>query len=356
MLTRGLTSSEFTQKMEFWLSGPTFAAQDPADWPAENLGCLSDEGKLMAMCTVARPAETPSVIPVDKYSDIIKLFRVTGLVMQFIAKLKLKAKTKLDCYNEAKLYHIKREQTVHFGEEINFLENPSGKKPPSLVNNFRLFLDNKGIVCSQGRLENCSYFDFETKNPILLPKNSVLTTLLMDDVHKRCQHLGVGTTLTSLRKMGYWIPKSRIVVKSALSKCVTCQKINSLAFRYPVTNDYITDKVNFISPYQHTAIDFTGNVWIKLGDKLSKMYLLVFTCLNIRSIHLELLPDLTCKNFLLAFVRFSNLYRMPSAVYSDNASTFLQALGILAESSIDNAFQDHLIKNNIRHNKIPLLG
>ena len=67
-----------------------------------------------------------------------------------------------------------------------------------------------------------------------------------------------------------------------------------------------------------------------------------------------MLPSLSCKDFLLAFIRFCNSCNMPSAIYSDNAGTFLNALNILSSSIIDDDFKAYLAKNNIKHIKIPL--
>ena len=101
-------------------------------------------------------------------------------------------------------------------------------------------------------------------------------------------------------------------------------------------------------------MDFTGHLFVKFGEQVVKFYLLVFTCLNIRAIHIELLPSMTTKDFLFAFVRFSNLYAIPDSIYSDNASSFLQSMGIIANSYSNNEFDDYLIKNNVKHIKIPL--
>jgi len=117
---------------------------------------------------------------------------------------------------------------------------------------------------------------------------------------------------------------------------------------------FIRDKVNFERPYFHTGIDYTGHMFVKYGDTVTKMYMLVFTCLCIRSIHIELLPSMSCKDFLLAFTRFTNIYSVPSSIYSDNASTFLQGMGILSKSHIDSDFQSFLLKNSIKHYRIPL--
>ena len=138
----------------------------------------------------------------------------------------------------------------------------------------------------------------------MLPRDSFLTELIVWHNHSKCMHLGTPSTLNRIRTSGYWITKGRATVKSILAKCITCKKINSLAFKYPKPTDYYGDKVNIIKPFYNTGIDFTGHFNVKLGDKIQKMYILVFTCLNVRAIHLELLPDMSCAQFLLAFVRF----------------------------------------------------
>jgi len=347
-----MNSSEFMNNLPFWTRGPSFLSDDQADWPDKELGCLSDESRLLTMNVVSNTNDC--LLPVDKYSNLNKLLRVTAIVYRFIDRLRRKVKSRLDYYNNAKKYWIKCEQEKHFQKEIQFLRSPGVKNPPPLVNNLNLFLDESGLLRSKGRLEHTDNLDYGAKNPIMLPRNSFFTTLMIEDVHFRCKHLGIGTTLTKLRLMGYWVTKGRMTVKSVLAKCYTCKKLNAYAFRYPVTNDYIKNKVNFVSVYQHTGVDCTGHTFVKFGGKMQKMYVLLFTCINVRAIHLELLPDLTCQSFLLAFIRFCNRYRTPEVVYSDNANYFLQAMGIIAESSSDNMFSDYLIKNNIRHLRIPL--
>ena len=54
------------------------------------------------------------------------------------------------------------------------------------------------------------------------------------------------------------------------------------------------------------------------------MFVLIFTCLNVRAVHFELLPDMSTRNFVLAFQRFCNMYSSPQYLYSDNAKTFIK--------------------------------
>ena len=349
LLTRGISFREFQQKEEFWLKGP-FLGVSPLEWPSKSLGCLSEQNKLLTCHSAA--ISSASILPVNKYSNINKLFRITALVLRFIHRIKKSAidNSQIDC--EAKIYWLRHEQSSHFSGEISFLDNPTSDIPP-LVKSLNLFLDNNRLIRCKGRLDRSS-LSYEVCNPILLPRNSFLSELVVWDAHQRCKHMGIATTLNFIRKSGWWITKGRSFVKSILNKCITCKKINSPAFRYPKPTDFIRDRVSFNNPYQFTGIDFTGHVFIKHNGSLIKMYILLFTCLNIRSVHLELVPSMSCKDFLLAFIRFCNLHTIPDTIYSDNASTFINGLGILNGSLVDNDFQAYLHKNSIKHVRIPL--
>ena len=110
-----------------------------------------------------------------------------------------------------------------------------------------------------------------------------------------------------------------------LGQCITCKKFNSLAFKYPRMTSLPKHRVNFVRPFRHTGVDFTGHLWIKNeADENVKMYLLIFTCLNVRAIHIELVPHMSSQSFVLAFLRFVNLYGIPPFLYSDNAKSFIE--------------------------------
>jgi len=352
LLTRGISFHEFISKKTEWLHGPEFLREEPCSWPDRELSCLSAQSKVL---TGNLMNCQESILPVEKYSSQHKLLKVTSLVILFVSKLKRAVKSRLKCYEDARKYWINHEQAKHLSREIKFLrEDPRSKNVPNLVKNLNLFLDDEEIVRSRGRISHCSRLSEDIKHPILMPRESFLTELLIFDIHERCKHLGVSSTLTAVRMAGFWIPKGRSTVKKVLNSCVSCRKFNALPFRYPKPNDLVRDKVHLVDPYDHTGIDFTGQVFVKLGGEVRRVYILVFTCLNIRAVHLEVLPDMSCQQFLLAFVRFTNAHNIPSSIYSDNASTFIQALGILSETSLDNDFSDYMLKYGIKHVRIPL--
>ena len=83
------------------------------------------------------------------------------------------------------------------------------------------------------------------------------------------------------------------------------------------------------------------------------MYLLIFTCLNIRTVHVELLKYLRTHLFILGFIRLTNIYGIPSYIYSDNANSFIAGCNLI-EVFASSEFNEYFQVYNIEHIRIPL--
>ena len=243
-------------------------------------------------------------------------------------------------------------------KEISFLklQNKSNTNIPTLVSNLNLFLDSNGILRSKGRISKCLYFNYDVYNPVLLPKGNKFTSLFIKHCHAKVQHMGTGTTLNYLRQQGVWIPRGLTAVKAEINNCTICKKYNALAYKYPKVADMSKHQMNLVKPFNHVGVDYMGHFWVK--DEVSggtvKMFVLIFTCLNIRTVYFELLPDMSTRNFVLAFQRFCNMYSLPQILYSNNAKTFIKGGSILESSLQAKEFQDELERLDIRHIRIPL--
>ena len=357
MITRGISYNKFLSKMKFWLEGPTWLTNDFGKWPQYPLLSISPNQKyqISTTCTIGANKVNTGIININKYSSYVQLLKQTELLFRFVSKFK-----GYDPKKKANEYWIKISQAEYFAKEISFLKENSNsnnnKDIPPLVLNLNLFLDEKGILRARGRISKCLYFNYDVHNPVLLPREHRYTELLINYCHLKVQHLGIGTTLNYLRELGYWVPKGRIAVKTVLGNCQICKKYNALAFKYPKFTDMPKHHMNLIKPFRHVGVDFTGHFWVKdeVSDKSIKMFVLVFTCLNIRAVHFELLPDMSTRSFVLAFQRFCNLYSVPLYLYSDNAKSFLKGGSILENSLHSDEFQAELDKCNIKHVKIPL--
>ena len=353
LVTRGLSFTAFLSKLQFWQSGPCFLSQSSIEWPRRDNGCFSEQTKSLVSFGTVGDFKVEPIFPIDRFSKLQKLFRVTSLVLHFVDKLRKIHKDKIAYREQAKMYWINYAQRASFPSEISFLTSHECNVPP-LVKNLNLFLDDNNLLRAKGRLDKCVSICYDLCNPIMLPRDSFLTVLFVREFHSKCKHLGESSTLNTLRNHGYWLPKGRAVIKRILSDCIICKRINAFSFAYPKRTDFVGDKVNFVTPFRHTGVDYTGHFFVKFGETTSKFYLLIFTCLNIRAIHLELVPSMSTSDFLLAFIKFCNIYNIPKSIYSDNAGTFLNATKILNASKVDDPLNEYLVKNSIRHVRIPV--
>lgn len=105
----------------------------------------------------------------------------------------------------------------------------------------------------------------------------------------------------------------------------------------------------------HTGVDFAGHLWIRNdSDENVKMYLLIFTCLNVRAVYIELVPDMSTHSFVLAFLRFVNLYGVSSFLYSDIAKSFIAGCQALEQTLVCDEYKESFRNYDIQHIRIPL--
>ena len=354
LLTRGITYGKFLSVRDFWLKGPEWLTNNFDNWPKFPLLSISPDHKFKINVNFVNTIKVNTgILNINKFSSYEKLLWKTSFLFRYLCTVKGG-----DPMIKALEYWIKTSQREHFSREIEFLQSnvQTDKDVPLLVSNLNLFLDPKGILRSRGRIAKCLYFDYNVYNPVLLPKGHPFTSLYISYCHAKVQHMGTGTTLNYIREQGYWIPKGLVTVKSVINSCKVCQKYNALAYKYPKMVDMPKHHMNLVKPFMHVGVDYTGHFWVKdesTGSSI-KMFILIFTCLNIRAVHFELLPDMTTRNFLLAFQRFCNMYAVPQYLYSDNARTFIKGGCILESSLTSTEFQAELNKCNIKHVRIPL--
>ena len=68
----------------------------------------------------------------------------------------------------------------------------------------------------------------------------------------------------------------------------------------------------------------------------------------------ELVLDMSTHQFVLAFSRFTNVYGIPSHLYSNNAKSFIAGADILQKALVCDEYKANFDVFDIRHVKIPL--
>lgn len=188
------------------------------------------------------------------------------------------------------------------------------------------FIDNQCIIRVGGRLRN-SERTFKQKHPMLLPKNAVLTTLLIRHFHFTFKHAGQHL-ISSLIAEHYWIFGSRSAIRHVVFRCIVCTR-HRAAPSLPIMAQLPPFRVRPSRPFSHIGVDFAGPIMTKEGKRRnarqSNTYFAVFVCMAVNAIHLEIVSDLSTEAFIAALNRFVSRRGIPSDIYSDCGTNFVGA-------------------------------
>ena len=141
------------------------------------------------------------------------------------------------------------------------------------------------------------------KNPVILPKSSHITALVISYAHERTQHSGRGITLNELRASGYWIVGGNSMVRQFISKCVTCRYLRGTVGEQKMA-DLPKSRVEPAPPFNYCGVDFFGPWHVQRGRSVVKRYGALFTCFASRAVHIEVADSLETDSFIQALRRF----------------------------------------------------
>merc|ERR1712074_135973 len=119
---------------------------------------------------------------------------------------------------------IENEQIAAWPEEMEYLKDGKEIEKPSFLFQFKPFLETN-LIRMRTRLEYGEHLSEQTRFPIILPKDSKLTYLIIMHQHVQTSHCGAEQTKRLIRN-NYWIIGSKRKIKSVLKQCKNreCQK------------------------------------------------------------------------------------------------------------------------------------
>ena len=225
-----------------------------------------------------------------------------------------------------------------FMHEFDVLKN-GGSIVKGFLADLAPYVDNEGILRVGGRLRRAPISE-EAKHQIVLPKKHHLTDLIVSHEHRRKGHIGPAHVLSELRQE-FWVIHGKSVVKRIIKKCFFC-KIRRAKIMFPYMADLPVGRTSMSNPpFSHCGVDLFGPIMIKQGRKKLKRYGVLFTCLTVRCVHLEVVETAETDTFINALRRFVNRRGSPLVIYSDNGTNFKGASAELAE------FRESLDKKKI---------
>lgn len=356
VFSRGVSPTQ-PIKAKRWLEGPAFLLEKEENWPSrESPKEVASPGDITA--TVATNALPPPGNDVDfslkdgalgKVIDRCSTLRHAVRNAAWLLRLKYNLRErvagnlpKLDNfisveeYDSALLALISLAQRQDFPGLIEALDSKpyfkiaAGDLGHELKDQIKPlvkycpFVKNR-VMRLGGRLQR-SNEPYDFKHPIVLPRDSHLTVLIVDHIHRRSGHNGVSYVMNELREKYYVVGQERTVKRIINTQCMGCRNRRAgpgaqIMSPLPPARVEAGERV-----FTATGVDFMGPVLIKAGRNNLKRYCCVFTCLASRASHLEVAFDLTTGSFLMALRRFLAVRGTSTkTIYCDNATNFIGA-------------------------------
>ncbi|KAL0838691.1 hypothetical protein ABMA28_016761 [Loxostege sticticalis] len=332
--SRGNTATELKQHQLWWQGPDWLLTYKPMNDKNEIQYTTDEEVKKIKSVNVVQLNKTESIINdlLTRNSSLTKPIKILGWIMRFIKRNHHQDHLSCEELRQSREMIIKAIQLEEFTDEISCLKANKSVNNKSKLLEFNPFLDENGVLRVGGRLRHAN-IDQETKHPAIIPSNTRLADLLIDEAHELTFHGGARLTTAFLRKK-YWLIGGIRATKKRLRLCVKCKKHNPDQ-QYQLMGDLPPSRSNPSRPFYHTGVDYTGHVLIKAnkgrGIKTTKGYVAVFVCMATKAVHLELVSDLTASAFLSALRRMAARRGVPGHIYSDQGRNFIGANKVLQQ-------------------------
>ncbi|XP_044755156.1 uncharacterized protein LOC123314105 [Coccinella septempunctata] len=317
-----------------WHNGPKFLQlHDEMTWPIKKTDCggisknSEDEKDIQPIEFLATILENDSCLPdINRFSKWMRLIRATAWVLVvaklLISKLRSKngqiiAEITTSDLEEAEIRLIKQCQLETFPEEISFLKKCMCLKNQSRLKQLSPVMDKNGVLVVSGRTDLATQMEMTTRRPIILPSKHRLTKLLLHHYHEQCAHQGIETVLNTARQK-FWIIDGRSAVKTTFAECKKCRILKAkpaIPQMGPLPTFRLTPPAH---AFTYTGIDYFGPLYVTIGRRREKRWGVIFTCLSIRAVHLEVAHSLSTESTLMAVRRMIARRGQPLQTFIDD--------------------------------------
>ena len=367
--SRGLAIGTVIKKNR-WINGPDFLWQHESSWPAQPTTVKEipdDDPEIKREIQTHFAVSDAGINSMNRifgnFSSWSRLKKIFAWVLRYRERLRASCERRkrgsllvlktsevgepisVDEIDKAEKEVLKFVQRQSFQEEISCLkekgkENESDglknnkEKKPLIKKSSAIYkfdpVKIDGLLYVGGRLKQAPIPD-SAKHQIILPKKHHVVELIVRHYHLKSGHSGLEHVLSLIREQ-FWILKARTAVKSVLVDCFDCKRRQAPLGEQKMA-DLPADRVTPEKPpFTFVGIDCFGPFVVRRGRSLVKRYGVLFTCLSIRAIHLEVAHSLDTDSFINAMRRFIALRGQHEEVRSDNGGNFVRGEKELREA------------------------
>lgn len=329
--SRGLDASHINATN--WLKGPKFLWERefyPTTISTPDL-CIGDPEVKTAQTLVTETKNCSDILArLSRCSSWMKLLRVVARIKRLSPKQKTYSEhVSVEELQRATTEVIKLVQEEAFQQDVKLLNNKKDLPRSSPLFSLNPVM-SEGCICVGGRLKQSS-LSHEIKHPIILPRNSHVTNLVVSYYHSKICHQGRNQTQMELRANGFWVIGASKLVAKIIHNCVLCRKLRRPTELQKMA-DLPKERVEASAPFTYSGMDCFGPFLVKKARKEHKRYGLIFTCLYSRAVHLEMLEDLSTDAFINALRCFISLRGAVRQLHCDQGSNFVGARNEFRES------------------------
>ncbi|XP_061389849.1 uncharacterized protein LOC133325038 [Musca vetustissima] len=323
-----------------WFNGPSFLNEDEESWPKSELNEANNPVEVI--CHVSEVKESykfASIMPdLNNFSVWEKLHRCLLIILNFLRKLFGDKKTSTDLtpfiqntgVHMAEFFAFKVCQEEVFLSDMEQLKLKGFLSKKSSLYKSNPYLDEIGILRIKGRIDEINGVAMNVKRPIILPKKHKITKLIVDYYHRKYHHQHNEIVVNEMRQL-FYIPGLRAAVRAYCKECQTC-KIRKATPSAPQMGNLPAERLAvFKRPFYYTGIDYFGPIEVAVGRRREKRWGVLFTCMTVRAVHIEIAPSLSTDSFLLVLKQFISRRGTPIKMLSDNATNFRGASRVLLE-------------------------
>ena len=205
-------------------------------------------------------------------------------------------------------------------------------------------IDN--VIKAKGRLIH-SELPLDAQTPLFLPNCSRLVELIVQHIHQKYNHCGLSHTLSVFRQ-NVWSPKILSRLKSIILRCVSCRRQRARTIAKPAPLLLPAERVQWQHPFATVGVDHTGNFYAQDPyDNRIKLYICLFACATARTVHLEVVDNLSATSFILCLRHLAAAKDILSVIPPDNHRTFISGEKFLLDLQevdiVQEFLQDHHI-------------
>ncbi|MEL7338835.1 MAG: DUF1759 domain-containing protein [Bacteroidota bacterium] len=340
------TSAKYESQVQQWFNGPAFLWKATSEWPRREMSyeVLEDDPEVKTEVQNFKIAVEDGNILQSleaRISEWEKMKRVMVHILRFVKKFRLTPgeTTTVKEKEFAGREILRLVQERHFKEELKQLKN--GNQVQSKILSLNPFIGHDGLIRVGGRIKRAD-LEYDVIHPILLPKKTAVTTLIIRNCHSKVAHGGRNLTLNEVRSSGFWIMSASSAVRSILYHCVKCRHLRGKVGEQ-LMSDLPKERLQCAPPFTYCGVDMFGPFVVKKGRTEFKRYGAMFTCFSSRAVHIEVTCSMETDSFILALRRFVARRGNVRSIRSDNGSNFIGA-----KAELQKAFQEMQHENITR--------